>query len=85
MNKALARRYESKWECLVEAALGYADAGDDNAAFRRAKDRLRWAALQYAMDDKDRAPPIPTVGQMRHSLVAARRSRAPVEQLPLFR
>lgn len=85
VDGALARRYASQWERLTEAALHYADVGDDERAYKLAKDRLRQAALDYAMDEGEQAPRVPTVGMMRHSLVAARRGRvANTAQLTLF-
>jgi hypothetical protein len=42
----VARRHESAWERLTEAAIAYAEADQDDD-FSRAKDRLAQAAKQY--------------------------------------
>lgn len=45
MDGGLEVRHQSPWDCLTEAALAYADADPrDDAAFYRAKQRLKMAA-----------------------------------------
>lgn len=48
LSTPVAETYAAPWERLVAAALAYADAGDDEEEFARAKDRLRKAAQSYA-------------------------------------
>ncbi|WP_163869561.1 hypothetical protein [Myxococcus eversor] len=48
LSTPVAETYATPWERLVAAALAYADAGDDEEEFARAKDRLRKAAQSYA-------------------------------------
>ena len=47
MSAEVRRRDLSKRELLTEAALGYAEAGTDEA-YERAYHRLRMAALRFA-------------------------------------
>lgn len=58
VNVPLGPRRERghEWEFLCEAALHYADASDeDEVGFRRARDRLRKAAMRYGLRVGDRA------------------------------
>jgi hypothetical protein len=48
LSTPLAETYSSPWDRLTAAALAYADAGDDEEEFAKAKDRLRKAAQSYA-------------------------------------
>ncbi|WP_141332898.1 hypothetical protein [Myxococcus sp. AB025B] len=48
LSTPLAETYSSPWDRLTAAALAYADAGDDEGEFSKAKDRLRKAAISYA-------------------------------------
>lgn len=56
MSAPLAPTYETPWERLTAASLAYADAGDDDEAFAKARDRLRKAALAYA--GAEPSPPV---------------------------
>jgi predicted O-linked N-acetylglucosamine transferase (SPINDLY family) len=44
----MAETYSSPWDRLTAAALVYADAGDNEEAFAKVKDRLRKAAVSYS-------------------------------------
>lgn len=47
-KRAFRPAKQSAWAVLAEAAINYADADSENhEAYRRAKDRLRWAARNY--------------------------------------
>jgi hypothetical protein len=84
VDSVLAQRYESAWDRLAEAALTYADAGDDDLSFRRAKDRLRKAALDYVGEES--APVVPSLQAMARvtGFVRARRTDLAARQLALF-
>jgi hypothetical protein len=42
-------RHATEWERLTEASLKYAEASDDDREFMKARDRLRKAAIAYAL------------------------------------
>jgi hypothetical protein len=84
VDSALAQRYESTWDRLAEAAISYADADDDEVSFRRAKDRLRKAALDYV--GAEAAPAVPTLQSFARvsGFMRARRTDVAARQLTLF-
>ncbi|MCP3065817.1 hypothetical protein LXT21_44325 [Myxococcus sp. K38C18041901] len=59
LSTPLAETYSSPWDRLTSAALAYADAGDDEEAFARAKDRLRKASISYSRELRLRPEPAP--------------------------
>ncbi|MCP3065820.1 hypothetical protein LXT21_44340 [Myxococcus sp. K38C18041901] len=71
LSTPLAETYANPWDRLTSAALAYADAGDDEEAFAKAKDRLRKASISYSqgLQRPESAPSprmrkVPTEGQL---------------------
>jgi len=61
LSTPVAETYATPWERLVAAALAYADAGDDEEEFAKAKDRLRKAAQSYARGLLLQPSPAPSI------------------------